>query len=452
MKNSAFHKFLLFSFVISLTITSCKKYDKLNPDLIKPEVQNDYKFLGDRLKQFAVEIAPVIKNNEARAVIVAKAKQKFDEEYEVLIKDLFTDSRIASLVSIDKSNKLHEDLLKRSGERLYPQIYIPHYQFIEDYPSTKGSSALRTEEDPFIEDPVLVFYSGNAEVDSANANEVWPGYKLVGGQLQFYIMVDEAYANEHEVWVFSLNETVNSQGRVPVPCDIDPCGVGCPLPPEGCGGGGGGGGTGSPDDDPTDAPAPRVDFPDLGHNKINFKIQYMRLRDLTREHWIAGAAEVSIRAKLVCHNGRKEGVPGGEKWEYSSDQYSNLLGKLIKKIKRKQIKDQELLTLNYPLQTNWQNEVGIQDPVHFIYTIFERDIFPSTKHIDVRYALNSLITNETAPGPFNLYYRSQDNNGQGSPYARYFFTNTTLLAITPQVWAGSGLVENASIAFNTVIY
>ena len=125
------------------------------------------------------------------------------------------------------------------------------------------------------------------------------------GQYQFYTMVDEDYANEHEVWVFSLNET-------PQLMDY------CQLYPEECGGGVGGGGGGTPDDDPTDAPLRYEPFPELNHQKINFKIQYMRFsRFANNESWLAGASEIAIKAKLACHNGRALVVIGGPQKEYS---------------------------------------------------------------------------------------------------------------------------------------
>lgn len=458
MRKSFFTNQLIFSLTLSIILYSCKKFDtsKLDQTTSIQSGNEDARYLNQRLKQFAISFSPVLQNKQTREIIIDKAKEKFDEEYEVLIRDIFEISQINSVVSKFESIKLHTDLFRRSGQHLYPQIYIPRLQYLEDNPNSKSAVSSRIEEDTTTEEPVYVFYSGNAEVDSADANEVWPGYKLVNDQYVFYTMVDEDYANEHEVWVFSLNESPE-YNRQTVPCEIDPCAPGCPLngTPE-CGGSGGGGGgidpTGDPDDDPTDAPSPRVDFPDLGHQRTNFKIHQMRVKD-HRERWLAGASEISIKAKLTCHNGRELGQINGQQKEYSSDQYANKLGKLIKKVKRKDIRNLELLTVNYPLQTNWQNQDPNQDPIYFIYTIFERDIFPSTEHRDNdRYCPISLISNQPPPGPFTLFWRSQDKQGQGAPYAKYFFTSITLVAPTANEYAGSGLVQNGSIAFNTVIY
>jgi hypothetical protein len=350
---------------------------------------------------------------------------KFDEEYEVLINDLFKYSEINSLVPSSVNKSLHDDLYKRSGQHLYPQIYIPRLQYVED-----NGGSVSVSDNIEEEDTVFVFYSGDAEVDSAQGNEVYPGYKIVDGEYEFYTMVDEAYANENEVWVFSLNEIVDPLGRIPVPCEVNPCATGCPeAGSPSCGGGGGGGGgtggepTGDPDDDPTDAPAERVDFPELGHTKTNFKMTSMKVFQF-KETWVAGASEVTIRAKLLCHNGRAMGVAGAEKKEYTSDQYSNYLGKLIKKVKRKLIKDTVLIPLNFPLQTNWQNQVITQDPIHFFYVIFERDKWPASKNKNMYDVGNSMETNEFSPGKFPLWYRAGGSEAAyDAPYHDYFFSN-----------------------------
>jgi hypothetical protein len=442
--------------LLALIILSCKKNASFKDETRLSAEASDARFLNTSLKQFAIDLAPVLSNASTRNSIRNFAKQKFDEEYEVLIKDIFEDPRIASLVPVSKSGKLHNDIFKRSGEHLYPQIYIPHLQYIEDQMPGNSREQLATP-DSILELPVYVFYSGDAEVDSALDEDIYPGYLLLHGSFVFSTMVDEAYANEHEVWVFSLNETVNDAGKYVLPCEVGTdCGDGGTGGGGGGGTGGGGGGGGGvvtlgPDDDPTDAPMERKPFPELNHNKINFKIQNMRVA-VHKESWLSGASEVSIRAKLVCHNGRALGDPLGEQYEYTSDQYSGYRGKLIKKVKRKDIRNVELLTVNYPMQTEWQNEWPSQDPVHFIYIIFERDNWPAQVNNDFRYALPSLITGEQPPGGFYLSYRSGGEKKQRNyPYARYHFTNTLWLSPS-YTYAGSGLVENSEMAFNTVLY
>lgn len=454
-------KLLFAFFVFTFIAIGCKKNDRLTIPETPELPQSDAGFLNARLKSFIKEIAPVLSNKEARARIRQMASNKFDGEYEVLIKDIFSDPVIASMSSQAPSNQLHLDIFARAGEYYYPQIYIPRMQHEEENTTQTYAVVPGFDSVSIDEDPIMIFYTGDAEVDEGSPDDVYPGYKLENGELVFVSNIDEEYANENEVWVVSINEAVNEMGRMPIPCELDPCAPGCPPVTDEtpCGGGGGGGGGtggggtgGGPDDDPTDAPTARVDFPEFNHNKINFKIENMRVAD-PKESWVAGAAEVSIRAKLVCHNGRREGIPGAEKMEYSSDQYSNYLGKLIQKVKRKKIKNVDLLTVNYSMQTNWQNEVPSIDPVHFIYVIFERDTWPAKLNQDVRYSLDSPISFEPNPGPFNLYYRSAEKNYADWhwPYARYYFTNTLWLA-SATTYAGSGYVTNEDITFNTVLY
>jgi hypothetical protein len=412
-------------------MVSCNKEESIEVIKPEPEAIKDYIFLNQKLKQLAIVLGPLIKNPSFRSIIINKVNQKFDEEYEMLIKDIFSDESIKSVVSYSKIEKIHTDLYERSGIHLYPQIYIPMYQYLED--NNRNAARTSTEEEP-----VLVFYSGNPDVDSSH-NETLPGYKLVNDELVYFTMVNEEYANEHEVWVFNINEVVDEEGRI-IPSLLD-------ENPEGDGGTP----TGGYDDDPEDAPSKFVPFPELGHNKINFKIQYMRVRN-PKESWLSGSSEIAIKAKLVCHNGRDLGLPyPAEKKEYSSDQYSNKLGKLIIKVKRKDVKEQNILTVNYPLQTNWQNYEPQQDPVHFMYVMFERDPWPAKAWEIDKYSQNSpYFPNDPHPGKFTLWYRSSENFDP-TPYANYHFTNTLILA-TAITYAGSGLVQNNDIAFNTVIY
>lgn len=452
MRKNIHPRIVLALLIFGLFLISCRKNDRDNFVNNDTKELSDYKFLNQELKKFANAFIPALKNNAAKNIIRNKAKEKFDEEYEVLILDIFKEPIITSLVSPLINKTLHTNLFKRSGEVLYPQIYIPRFQYLED-----NSSRLEVDT---TEEVVYVFYSGNAEVDSAQGDEIYPGYVLVDDEFIYYTMVDEDYANEHEVWVFSLNESPEYY-RGTLPCEIDPCAPGCPESGPGCGGGGGGGGgQGDPDDDPTDEPAARNDFPDLGHNKINFRIQNMKVT-INNESWLSGASEVAIRAKLVCHNGRHLGIPGSYPDQYSSDQYSKKIGKLIDKFKRKDVKDGIWHNaLNYVMQTNWQNEVPSQDPVHFIYTIFERDKWPAYVNTDEfpgygkRYALSSPISGELAPPDgFSLYYRAEKKNTGNYPYAKSHFINTLIL-VTADKYAGSGLVESQSggIYFNTVLY
>jgi len=196
---------LLIGFSL-LIMVSCNKEESIEVIKPEPEAIKDYIFLNQKLKQLAIVLGPLIKNPSFRSIIINKVNQKFDEEYEMLIKDIFSDESIKSVVSYSKIEKIHTDLYERSGIHLYPQIYIPMYQYLED--NNRNAARTSTEEEP-----VLVFYSGNPDVDSSH-NETLPGYKLVNDELVYFTMVNEEYANEHEVWVFNINEVVDEEGRI----------------------------------------------------------------------------------------------------------------------------------------------------------------------------------------------------------------------------------------------
>jgi hypothetical protein len=103
------------------------------------------------------------------------------------------------------------------------------------------------------------------------------------------------------------------------------------------------------------------------------------------------------------------------------------------------------------MQSNWQHSVPSIDPVHFMYIMFERDIWPAKLNKAKRYGPPSPIFFDTHPGAIELFYRSSEKDGNNFPYADYRFTNTLFLAQS-FFYAGSGSVSNPDIAFNTVLY
>lgn len=434
MKLLSLSKHLTATALLLLLFVSCRRDDSLLPLDNNAIEKNNFTFLNNQLKEYALLLGPAINTPVAREEIRRKVKLKFDEEYEALIKDIATIPRVKEIIDAEKVNRLHNDLFLRSKEHLYPQIFIPRLQYLED-----NVAAARAASDSLIEDPILVFFSGDPEVDNVLNTVVYPGYKLINDQLVFFAMIDEQYANEHEVWVFNVNEVVNSNGtyRYMLPDD-----------------GGGGGGTGyGPDDDPEEMPFKTNIYPETGRATINFKIQSMRV-GVHKESWVSGASEVCIRAKLHCHNDRALGDRNSIYSEhYTSDQYSNFLGKLIKKIRRKDIKDATLLTIDYPLQVNWQVELINKDPIYFDYLIFERDPWPAKINRFERPGRYSVIFPNDLPSmTWMQNYRSSDNN-DNTPYNYGTFAGNILIAISANEFAGTGLVQgNGQIAFNTIIY
>jgi hypothetical protein len=433
-------RLVAFSVVFVLSFSSCRKADVSQPQPNELGEKSDYVFLRNSLRSMAIDFKAVVLNPELRGVVRDFASRKFDQEPEVLLQDLMSNSVVRSNVNGPRFKDAQDELWRRAGSRWYPQIYIPS---IEE----KGGDQLlaRAFQE---EEPTLVFYTGDMEVDSSSDGQTFPGYKISGDSLIFFAMVDEQYADNHNVWIYSLNEVVNQNGKFVAPCDAG--GV-CPPVEEGDGGGSGPGGSGgSEDDDPTDAPARKKLFPELGHAKKSFQITDMAVKE-HKERWLSGGSEVSIRAKLVCHNGRDQGDIIGAQKEYTSDQYSNLLGKLVRKFSRREVKNATVKTINYNMQRDWQVEYPAVDPVYFVYVIFERDAWPAGVVQKERFAPISPFTGQDAPGPFNLWYRTQGANSGETPYAEYLFCGSPLIA-TAGTYAGAGSVSNQSIIFATSFY
>lgn len=380
--------FLTVSFLV--LCFGCKKVETIvsetnaseTPQTITMKSYEDQvKYAESNLKLLGSEIGKLTKESGFVNFIHEAVSKKFDEEYEVLIKDLQKDTKWGDKIKTSAVNNTLKKFINIDGLNYYPQIYIPKFQANEDNSITTTSSTAMQE--PI----VYVFYGGDAEVDSASDSEVMPGYTTdSSGNLVYWGTVDSAYANSHEVWIYSINESVNNSGNLP--CIITKAnGINYMDPncdPGGGGdGGGGGGGTScnGVDCDEFETAGNTPVFPELGHAKTNFKIQNMTIKD-PKESWLAGAAEVSIRAKLHCHNNRKEGaVYPAEETHYKSKQYSNLLGNIIRKFKRNEIRNQTQVTVNYSVESDWQYSNFYYDPIYCDFVIFERDTWPAKKNV-----------------------------------------------------------------------
>ncbi len=218
---------------IMLLIVGCKKTNK--------DVQNDFvdstpitsqsaakqvAYAEANLKKIGAEIALLSKDDDFVNFVRTQARKKFDQEYEVLIEDLKKNPTWGAKMNTKNLNEglaAFKNIGGTNGGNYYPQIYIPTFQYEEDESVNNSTSLLA--------DSILyMFYGGNAEIDSAtNTSDSYPAYFLNStGNFEYSRMVNEEYANTHEVWVFSLNEVVNSAGRPTLPC-YDPDGTMIPC-------------------------------------------------------------------------------------------------------------------------------------------------------------------------------------------------------------------------------
>jgi hypothetical protein len=321
------------------------------------------------LRKIGAEIAKLAKDDDFVNFVRTEARKKFDSEYEVLISDLKKNSIWASKLNSPNLNEglaAFRNIGGISGYNFYPQIFIPKFQHDEE----SNNSSLSQ-----YDSIKVVFYGGSTGNEESLATASYPAYSIdSAGLLHYWGIVDENYANENEVWVFSLSESVDAQGRLILPCsDDDPCGGGGGTGGGGTGGGGTGGGGTNPDIDPVPTiPHPRVNDPT--HALVNCQIEHMRV-NVFYESWLAGKSEVSIRAVLHCHNNRALGFFNQFEEHYDSDQKNgnSYLGRLIRKFTRKEIRNGNIILVNYPLQIGWQLWMSIVT-LFFLIMLFLKEI------------------------------------------------------------------------------
>jgi hypothetical protein len=460
-------KKLIIVLVCVSSILSCRKTDKNFEEPIpitSQSVQKQIDYASKHLKQITEGIALFAKDKDFVSFVHVETKKKFDDEYEVLIQDLQMNSTWKQKMNVPKINNALNAFKNIDGSNYYPQIYIPKFQHEEDMKEEKNYTP--PTENIISELIVYIYYSGDAEVDSStNENESYAGYVLDStNQLVYWGMVNEEYANDNEVWVISLNESVGNGGNFCPPeyvnggyqyCPESLYGYCCggdnppPPPPGGC--------NGDPDCDPTMFAPTTIPFPELGHNKVNFRITEMVVKD-GKESWLAGKSEISIRAVLNCHNDRTIGSPyPAITQRYKSDQTANYLGNLIRKYKRREINRGTQVLVNYNLQTNWQNSNHLQDPVYFDYVIFERDIWPAPKQTRLRTGREDRL--QTPGGIADSYYLDYRSGGERYNDFRQYeyyqggFFNTQFLPLPYNaIYYDGAIITNNTIGYKTVAY
>lgn len=466
-------KILILALLCLSSILSCKKTDKSFEERAVPitrqSAQKQIEFGNKQLKQIAEGIAVLAKDKDFVSFVQTEAKKKFDGEYEVLIQDLQKNGTWRQKMNVPIITTALNAFKNIDGANYYPQIYIPKFQHEEDI---KGDNNYTSTNAIGLPEIVYIYYSGDSEVDSAtNENESYAGYILDSSTnlLVYWGMVNEEYANENEVWIISINESVGNGGNFCPPELINGANQYCPESLGGCCGGGGTGGGGGGGTPPCSGPdcdlamfAPTTEpFPELGHTKVNFKIAYMVCKD-GKESWLAGASEVAIRAVLHCHNDRELGSPSpARQLNYTSLNTANYyIGNMIHKFKRREIRRATIVDVDYALQRDWQNSNQLQDPVYFDYVIFERDGWPAPKQDRLRQGREDrLQTPFSTADSWRLDYRSgkgiNQNDGREQPYVQGGFINVTTafipLPYDAYYYDGTTIV-NSSIGFKTVKY
>ncbi|MFW5773374.1 MAG: hypothetical protein ACOCWD_01725 [Tangfeifania sp.] len=156
------------------------------------------------------------------------------------------------------------------------------------------------------------------------------------------------------------------------------------------------------------------------------------------ESWASGKSEVSIRAYLEYWDGLNSNDQPVD--VYSDRSTDDLTGILIRQFTRDDVKYERTFTLDYNLQTNWQNADFYSDPIIYMYIIFESDSWPA--------GTNTKSTTLADGTTRYMSFRSADNDC----YSIGTIYSNTNNGVYQSKYAGTYTVNNSNIKFNTELY
>jgi hypothetical protein len=457
-------KVLLSMLLTAMFFGACKKDNSLDvqvpeASIVTKSAAEQVKYAEVNLKKIANTVGKLTQNPEFVNFVHTEVAKKRDGQFEVLITRLLKSPVWGPQLNTKELNEGLDAFKNLQGTDFYPQIYIPKMQNDEDNHATNFTATNNTTAS---DDVKVVVYGG--EVAGVPEDAPHPSYNVNdNGILVPFQDIAEPYANDNEVWVFSINEIITTNGLLALPTD-GACGPSDPNYPEctyggggGSGGGGGGGGSssGSNENDPEEAFL-RDAHPDMNlHNPVNFEIENMTVKK-THEYWLSGSSEISIRASLNTINGREYGNPALGYKQYKTfvdEEFGKLTGRLLYVFKRKWIKNDEPQEIHKKLQNGWPTTMLATDPVYYDYVIFERDFWPSTIQTLRRQNFSAIYSSTPLEGYYSQRYRSNDE-----AYAiDRVVTSTSLLnpisntiPVQPPIYYnnGSSAGINNSISFN----
>ncbi len=179
-------------FVVFSLLGSCEK-DNTN---FNEEMQIEYQKCdaASELYTLGEGVADLTKVNSFKLHVYEQVEKKFDGDFNVLIETVQDDFPSNGL----KSAKIQNSLNYFKDGNLFPQIYIPFYEELK-------SAGKLSQKDPVF----LIFTDEN---ESGN----YEGYLLNedGKFSKLKFLVDAKFAMNNEVWVISLNERVDKEGKV----------------------------------------------------------------------------------------------------------------------------------------------------------------------------------------------------------------------------------------------
>ena len=393
--------------IISLMITSCQKEITQNDnppttsvkkEILGQSIEKQRAYVGENLKIIMDEVgALVVKEPGFKTLIETEVAKKFDGEYNVLIKKLIDDPVYGARLKTEKMLRALDAFMNLGDENLYPQIYIPFF--------TKHQQNNLSRYDTYVE---YAYYDGNEIITSVPTYyyDEWGNASLTG------MMADEQYASYNQVFVISINETVNPDGEIP----------------------------------------PIVNSPQGTQALVNFRIQDLTVKE-NKESWLAGATEVHIKSNGATYNHRLNGNPSATVVSYSNYHYTGdaLKGHLITQIARQEV-GYPILNINYTMDVNWKVDNFYSDPIVYTYVIFEYDHWPAAMKI-----LASEIPSAPAPQNFDLLqFRSSNTPYGGVPgnaYLNYaIYGNIAGLPNLTQLYYDGHHINTENIDFTTVKY
>lgn len=455
-------KLLMLAVIVVIVGIGCKKsndfYDNRVENIINKSESEQIKFVNKNLQIITLEIAKLSKDKNFRNFVKQEASKKFDQEYEVLINDLKKNPLWKEKLNTKALNEALDKFKNIGGKNYFPHIYIPKMQYQEDNGKIETSNSKSTFDiasltESIEQEPLFVFSPCDGINSNGVSSDICDGYTLneAGDALLFVGMVDEDFANLNEVWVIALNESVDDGGiALPILGNIDP---GYYVPDEPPGNAGQIGTTG--------ISTVQYDNSVFNDVTVNCKITLMSVK-MHKESWFSGASDVSVKAVLTCHNGRAKGEPYPAGYVlYTSDQTSDRRGNLIRKFRRKEIKNQETINVDYSLQTNWPSGM-LRNPSNFDFIIFESDGWPANQIKEEFYRKPDYrFANGGLENPYfsrwEDEYRSQKRDSDPefhTPYMHGSICNTTLTwdPVREQYYLNGRFKKAGQIDFINVSY
>lgn len=342
------------------------------------------------------------KDDAFRATLYAEIEKQFDGDFNATYQTLAQQTgndfvsigtkldakvrRVSPLSSL--TNELEAFREVEEGVSVYPQIYIHNYEELKKNGNITPDYTGKT--------PVILIHTGDNDDNSI-------GYTLNENNeiVVLRISVDEAFAEQNEVWVISINERVDNNGRFV------------------------------------------RDEANSGTNdktlllNISPKFEKMTVK-CHKESWRAGKSDIAIIRNSGWRNNTNPFTGQQQLWMWvgSSD------ASHIRDFTRKQINEKQELTINWTYYSKWHaingNMTGAKGD-WFSYIIFERDHWPTGN----RNANNYTGHNDILGNPVKLayVYRSADDF-----YALGFISARTT---DTSIFAGTNSVDNGCIKFNS---